>query len=413
MIIHRVANRLERRKRKVAAYCRVSTDMASQAESLDTQVTVYTQMIAENDSWEFAGIYADEGKTGTNTNRPGYQQMMEDALSGKIDLILVKSISRFSRNVVDCHQSVRQLKEKDVEVLFEREGISSMDPSSDLIFSLLAAIAQDESRSISENVKWTVRKNFEKGIFRLGNNRVLGYDTDASGKLIPNRDAWMVRMAFDLFCAHKTYSEIAELITKAGGHCLRSEKPLAAATIQAVLQNDIYVGDRRLGKTAPINFLTKRPDPNAASQSYYYADVHEPIIDRGTWNRAQALLAQRRQEIGQGILRKGRDNHFLFGKVFCGSCGAPYTRRTFRSSARREPVTHYKAWNCKERQKGKRGNDCKNPTIQEKQLLKLISEQLGWPWVDEEHFDIEEFQRIVRRIEVNRNGLILYRNGHT
>ena len=207
MRVQRIPSRYECKKKRVAAYCRVSTRDASQEESFETQLAYYTQYIKGNPDWVFVRIYADHGVSGVSTRkRPEFLEMIHDALAGKIDLILVKSISRFSRNLVDCQNYIAQLKDKGVEVRFEREGISSFDPTSGFIFSLLSAVAQDESRSISENIKWGYKKRFERGEYCLGSNRILGYDKDPmTKKLVPNKDAWIVRLAFERFVQGVTY----------------------------------------------------------------------------------------------------------------------------------------------------------------------------------------------------------------
>ena len=192
---------IERDKTRVAAYCRVSTDQPGQEESFDTQVQYYQKMISQNPRWEFAGVYADKGVSGTSAeHRPEFMRLMEDAFAGHIDIIFTKSISRFARNVVDCQTYTRKLKELGVEVRFEREQISNMDPTADFIFSILSAIAQEESHSLSENMRWRYKQNFMKGIYRLGNNRILGYDMDEDGKLIPNLGAWIVSHVKDHQC---------------------------------------------------------------------------------------------------------------------------------------------------------------------------------------------------------------------
>ena len=190
-------------KKRVAAYCRVSTLLEEQEDSFETQVSYYTGYIEAHDDWEFAGIYSDE-KSGTKAeNRPGFQKLIADALNGKVDYILVKSISRFSRNIVDCQRYARQLHGNGVDVYFEKEHLDTADPSCSMMFSFLSAIAQDESRSISENVKWSYRERFRRGEYNLGNNRILGYDS-VDGKLVPNKDARVVEIIYELYLEGKT-----------------------------------------------------------------------------------------------------------------------------------------------------------------------------------------------------------------
>ena len=282
-----------RKKLRVAAYCRVSTDRTEQEESFATQIAYYTALIESTPEWGLAQIYAEEGRSATNVRgRPQFLRMIEDAMDGKIDLILTKSISRFSRNVVDCQSYVGKLRSKGVEVRFERERLSTLAPSMEMVFSIMAAVAQDESRSISENIKWGYRRRAARGIHRIGNNKVLGYD-EVEGVLTPNRDAWIIRMAFDLFVRGMSYAQIARQITRAGGRRLRGNTPLDGTSIRRIVSNEIFVGDRLLQKQAPVNYLTKRREAEGSYQSWYWTDTHEGIIDRQTWNAAQEMLRSR------------------------------------------------------------------------------------------------------------------------
>ena len=206
MNIRRIAPKIA--QKKVAAYARVSTLSEEQEESYETQVKYYTSMIEATEGWGFVGIYADQGITGTSAaKRPQFLRMLEDAREGKMNLILCKSISRFSRNFAEAEKYVHELKSINVEIRFEKEGISSFDPGSDLIFSLMAAMAQEESRSISENVKWSYRRLAEKGIRHVGNHRMLGYK-EVNGKLTPNDDAWIVRMIFEEYAAGESINPV-------------------------------------------------------------------------------------------------------------------------------------------------------------------------------------------------------------
>lgn len=227
-------------KKRVAAYCRVSTDKSSQYDSLETQYKSYLHRISNHPDWEFAGIYADEGKSGTDTiHRPQFIHMIQDARDGKIDLILVKSISRFSRNISDCQNYARELRQLGVEILFEKESLSNMNSSSEFVFSILALAAQTESRNLSDHVRWALEKMYEKGIHRLGNNRVLGYDS-INGELVPNQDAVFVKMAFEACAEGKSLSQIAKVLNQAGARRLRSKKGFDHSCVKYLLKNEIY-----------------------------------------------------------------------------------------------------------------------------------------------------------------------------
>lgn len=392
------------RKKRVAAYCRVSTRLEDQAESLETQQKIYANAIKANPEWEFAGIYSDE-KSGTKVkNRPGFKQMTQDAIDGKIDLILCKSISRFARNVVDCQNYAGYLQGNGVDVYFEKEHISSGDPLSSMVFSFMSAIAQNESESIGENVRWGYITRFRRGEYNLGNNRILGYDT-VEGKLVPNRDAWMVRLMYRLFLEGKPYQQISATIFEAGGVGLRSGKPLSNAAILAILRNETYVGDKRLQKKPHISFLTKKPDKRIPYESRLLTDEHERIVDRETWEAVQQILDRRKQERESGITRNGSENP-LYGKFICGKCGAVYTRRTLRGYGKEGAEgLNYKAWSCRERVKGKKGNGCKNVTIRESDLLRRVSKILGWTWNGAEKFDAKRFGEAVEKVEITASGV--------
>ncbi|MHB1454991.1 MAG: recombinase family protein [Saccharofermentanales bacterium] len=396
MKITKCYGELAQNKKRVAAYCRVSTDTAGQQESYDTQVRYYETVIQANDDWEFAGVYAEEGRSGTSAkHRPEFIRLIQDAEQGQIDIILTKSISRFARNVVDCQRYVRGLKSSGVEVRFEREGISNMDASADLIFSMLATVAQEESRSLSENIRWRYAKDFEKGVYHFGSNRILGYDMNDEGKLTPNDDAWIVKFVFDSFLSGMKLTKIAADLDAAGAKRLRSDRPCTPDQIRRIIRNEHYVGDMLLRKNAPKDFLTKRPQ-NIDYTSYYIRDAHEGIIDRNTWEQTKAKLNAIAADKSAGLVFNCTETHFLYGKVFCGECGAPCTRRTCadRKSA------HYTAWNCRQRQKGKKGNGCKNSVVREETLLAEIASAL-----ETEQFVKVNFDILVERVVITPDGV--------
>ena len=367
MIIRKIAPKIAHKK--VAAYARVSTLLEDQEESYETQVNYYTRLIEATEGWGFAGIYADQGTTGTSaTKRPEFLRMLEDARAGKINLILCKSISRFSRNFVEAQKYVHEMKAINVEIRFEKEGISSFDPSSDLVFSLMAAIAQEESRSISENVKWSYRRMAENGIRHIGSNRILGYD-EVHGKLTPNKEAWIVRLIFEEYAAGKAPSEIVALLTEQGAQRLRSDKPFIWSAALVILQNEVYVGDRLIQKAPPQNYLTKKPDPMEAYDSKYIRDDHEGIVSREVWEKAQDRLKRERESRESGLNIRNT-SHFLYGKVFCPECGEPYRRYT----ARRGNGQHYKTWRCRGHASG---SGCRNRHIEEKDLFQGVADALN------------------------------------
>ena len=361
--------------KRVAAYARVSTLTEEQEESYETQVSYYTDLIRAMDGWELVGVYADRGISGTKAaKRPQFMQMIQDARDGKLDIILCKSISRFSRNAGEAQTLVHELKSLNVEVRFEKEGINTFDSSTDFIFSLYAALAQEESRSISENVKWTYRRLAEQGIRHLGNNRVLGYD-EVNGKLTPNKDAWIIRMIFEEYAYGLAPSSILKHLEEAGAHRIRSQKNLTGSHLRNILRNEIYVGDRLLQKTYPRNYLTKKPDPNEPYESRYIYNDHEGIVTPAVWDAVQDRL-RREQQARKNGLYYNRRSHFFYGKVFCGNCGEPYCRRGYTTPKKEL----YRCWVCRDRiSSGK----CRNPQISENFLKDYICDEMGWSKFDE------------------------------
>lgn len=371
MKITKIPRKRDQHKKRVAAYCRVSTLKDEQEESIETQKAYYANFIASHDDWEFAGIYRDE-KSGTKAqNRPGFQKLIRDALDGAVDFILVKSISRFSRNIVDAQKYIKRLHGNGVDIWFEKEGLNTADPSCSMMLSFLSTIAQDESRSISENVKWAYRERFKRGEYNLGNNRVLGYDS-VEGKLVPNEAADMVRGIFQMYLEGKGLTDIANTLDQMGV-VGRNGKPLTVPGVLYILGNEVYVGDKILQKRAPKNYLTKQPEKNVHFESNYLTGDHEGIISREEWNAVQLLLNARRKDINNGIRYHGGKTHFLYGKVFCEDCGSPMTRRTLTGYGGGK----YKAWVCRDRHLGRKGNGCKMRTIHEDELLAEIRRVIG------------------------------------
>ena len=394
MIIRKIVPKLA--VKWVAAYARVSTLTEAQEESYETQVEYYKRLISVTDGWELAGIYADQGITGTSAaKRPEFLRMIADAKAGKINIILCKSISRLSRNFAEAQQYVHELKAINVEVRFEKEGISSFDPSSDMIFSTMAAVAQEESRSISENIKWTYKRLAEQGIRHVGNNHMLGYD-EVEGKLTPNKDAWIVKLMFEEYAAGAAPSLILQHLREKGARRMRSDREFTWSSVLAILKNEAYVGDRLLQKTAPQNYLTKEPDPTQPYDSKYIYNDHEGIIAPAVWDAVQDRFKHTEKAKETGLSNRATA-HFLYGKVFCAECGEPYRRFTANGSN-----GYYKTWRCRGRTHAS-GCGCRH--IKEEELLRAISEQFGWPWKDEDSFDSWAFLEMAGKVLVSSTGI--------
>ena len=395
-------------KLRTAAYCRVSTELESQEDSFELQVKYFEKRIKSNPNWEYVGVYSDRGLSGTDAKkRPAFQKMVQDAVDGKIDLILAKSVSRFSRSLRDFIKYVLLLNSRGVELRFEKEKLSTADPSAFLVFGILATIAQSESQSISNNEKWHYQERFSEGKYTLGNKHILGYSTTRDGKIYINEDAWMIRMIFKMFLEGYSSGAIARAVNDAGGHTVKGNK-LTGTSVLDILKNETFVGDKLLQKYPPVNFLTHKPDPNVDYNSYYVTDGHPGIIDRATWNATQEKLAERKET---GIFRdssKGYPVHFLTDMVICGKCGNPYRRQLVKNGEK-----HYRKWECKGRKLGKKGNGCKNRSIKEGDLLKTISDELGWEWKGAEAFDKDEFKKKIERIIVYDDHLEIIKKGNS
>lgn len=387
MTITRIpAKRLDT-KSKVAVYCRVSTTHDAQEDSLEMQRDYYTSLISERPDWTLAGVYADTRSGLSAEKRPQFMQMISDCMDGKINRILCKSLSRFSRNAVECRRYIDLLKMKNIAVEFEKENIKTDDQSGTFVLSLMSVVAENESKSISDNIKWGYRSRFSRGEYSLGNNRILGYDT-VDGKLVPNKDAELVRRIFAEYADGKSIPDISRDLAR-DGILSRNGKALDYMVIKYMLSNETYKGDKELWKTKPRDLFTKKPDLNSKRKSIYLSDDHEPIIDDLTWFRVQAKLRVKK-DLKRRVGHLGGKTHFMYGKVFCAKCCSPMTRRTYTNGKGEK----YKAWICRNRLKGKEGNKCKADIIKEDELLNLITTDLDWETFEEERF-IGEVNRVL------------------
>ena len=269
-------------KRRVAAYARVSTDSDEQFTSYEAQIDYYTRYITKRDDWEFVKVYTDEGITGTSTkHRDGFNLMVKDALDGKIDLIITKSVSRFARNTVDSLTTVRKLKDAGVEVYFEKENIYNFDSKGELLITIMSSLAQEESRSISENVTWGQRKRFADGKVTMPYKNFLGYDKGQDGKPVINEEeAEIVRLIYRLFLQGKTASGICKHLDGLGIPTPTGKKAWNQTTVNSILRNEKYKGDALLQKKFTVDFLTKKQKVNEGEvPQYYVEDNHPAIID--------------------------------------------------------------------------------------------------------------------------------------
>ena len=306
MRITRIRAHQEDRKVRVAVYCRVSKKLETQEDSLEEQQEAYKKLISLRSDWELAGVYADSLSGLSAEKRPEFMKMIGEAMAGNIDRILCKSVSRFSRNVAECKKYTDMLRLKNVTVEFEKEHLRTDDPTSSFIFSLMSAIAENESRSISENIRWGYQERFKRGEYNLGNNRILGYDS-VDGKLVPNKDADVIRLIYTLFLQDRNVDEIIRTLTDLGVTS-RNGKPLSRSTILYILNNETYKGDKLLQKQPPKNFITKKPDPDAKYESNYLENDHEAIVERDVWDAAAAKL-KKNKELTEVVGHRGGQPH--------------------------------------------------------------------------------------------------------
>lgn len=341
---------------RVAAYARVSTNSEEQLTSYEAQVDYYTRYIQSNDEWIFVKVYTDEGITATNTKkRDGFNQMIQDALNGKIDLIITKSISRFARNTVDTLTTVRKLKERGIEVFFEKENIRTLDGKGELLITIMSSLAQEESRSISENVTWGQRKRFADGKVSLPYKRFLGYRKGENGlPEIVEDEAVIVRLIFRLFLYGKSPSAIAGYLTDEGILTPGGKTKWRAKTVESILTNEKYKGDAILQKKFTVDFLTKKMKVNEGEVPQYYVEnSHPAIIEPEIFDLVQYEL-KRRKEDG----RWTSCVHPFSGKVFCGQCGGVYGSKIWHSNDQYRRIV----WLCNEKH---RGQHCTTPFLTE------------------------------------------------
>ena len=333
------------KRKRVCAYARVSSASDAQGESLENQTTYYRSLIEANPDYEFAGIFADKGITGTKDERPEFRRMLALARAGKLDLILTKSISRFARNTTIVLELVRELKELGVEVFFEKEQISSSSGDGELMLTVLSAFAQEESKNVSDNLKWRYRRKFQNGEVAINTTRFLGYNKNKNGELVINPgQAKVVKRIFDDYIGGKGSFVIAKDLNAEGVETVAGGR-WHSSTILGILKNEKYMGDAKLQKTYSADHLRKKKCVNHGEiDSYYIENNHPPVIPRDVWEEAQRQIALRGKAKGNSaeIRVKYQIRYPLTGMLFCGKCGAPLRRRTWNSKHACKKIV----WQC-------------------------------------------------------------------
>ena len=354
----------EAKRKRVAVYARVSTDKAEQITSYEMQVRYYTNYIYSNASWDFVKVYTDEGISAVNTkHRDGFKEMIEDAMNGKIDLIITKSVSRFARNTVDTLTTVRNLKEKGIEVYFEKENIYTLDAKGELLLTIMSSLAQEESRSISENVTWGYRKRFAEGRVLIPYGNFMGYKKGEDGlpKIVPE-EAKTIKLIYKLFLDGKTSCGIGKILKERGILSPMGKKNWSDTTIMSILTNEKYKGEAVLQKTFVVDYLTKKTKQNEGEVPMYHVkNSHEAIIDPEVFDLVQAEIEKRKRLKGSHS-----GNSVFSSKIVCGQCGEFYGPRTFHSNSKYRRIV----WQCKTSLK--KGTKCEVPLLYKENIEKIF-----------------------------------------
>lgn len=381
----RAGNRITRQENKpklrVAAYCRVSTDSDEQAGSYDVQVQHYTEYIGRNKEWELAGIYTDDGISGTNIKkREGFIEMIDDCMEGKVDMIITKSISRFARNTIDCLKYVRKLKEKNIAIVFEKENINTLEASGELLLTIMASLAQQESASLSQNIKLGLQFRYQEGKVQVNHEHFLGYTKDEDGKLIVDEDeAKIVRRIFREYLEGASFRDIANGLEKDKIRTGGKRYKWHLSTIRGILRNEKYMGDALLQKTITTDFIEKiRIKNDGTVPQYYVKDSQDPIIARDIFMLVQEEMT-RRANLTSGVDSKKKrvysSKYALSSICTCTKCGDIYRRIAWNNRGKKSTV-----WRCCTRvEHGP--SACDAPTIQELELqdatVKAINKTLS------------------------------------
>ena len=379
------------KRKRVAAYARVSSGKDAMLHSLAAQVSYYSELIQRNPEWEYAGVYADENLSGTKEARPEFQRMLRDCREGKIDRILCKSTSRFARNTVTLLEVARELKELGISVSFEKENIDTMSGDGELMLAILASFAQEESRSVSENCKWRVRKKFEQGV--PTGFRMYGYDVRNGSFTILPEEAAIIQRIFHMYLDGMGSERIMRVLNAEG--IPAPEGGLwNAGTIMMMLRNEKYAGNLLLQKSYVNNHVEKKQLPNRGElPQYFVAEDHAPIIDMETFDAVQAEIAGRRElHTAKAADAVKRPDMPLGDRIICGICGKKYRRKITRQG------TPYAApvWICATfNYRGKAF--CASKQIPEQTLMELIAAALGETHTvdDVEHIEMHPGNRVL------------------
>ncbi len=392
------ASKQIKKRLRVCAYARVSRDKDTMLHSLSAQVSHYNDMINNNPEWKFKGVYADYAKTGTKEeSRPEFQRMLEDCKAGEIDLIITKSISRFARNTETFLKTVRELKAKDIDIFFEEQNIHSISNDGEFMLSVLASVYQEEARSVSENMKWRIRKDFREGIiWGGGDNYGYKYDKDNKQFILVPEQAVVVKKIYEMYVDGAGMQKIANILNENG------IKPFFAKgwsknNVALILSNSNYTGDLILQKTYRKDYLTKKTKINNGElQKYLVEDNHEAIITRELFEQVQTLRKERAKRYNiKNITPK---KYPFTGMIKCSCCGSSYQHKT---------TAYNMVWICRTfNTKGK--SYCKeSKQIDESKLFEAINNYFGWT-----EFNEDKFKKMVKKMVAKpANEIDMYLKG--
>ncbi len=400
--VNMAAVRPAEKARRVAAYARVSCGKDAMLHSLSAQVSYYSGLIQKTPGWEYAGVYADEAVSGTKNRRGEFQKMLAECRAGNIDLIITKSISRFARNTVTTLKTIRELRLIGVDVYFEEQNIHTLGEDGEFVLTLLAAYAEEEARSASENQRWRVRRNFERGLpwrvdmfgYRLVDNRL---------EIVPE-EAALLRRAAELYLEGHTQEMLADFFDKAGAVGRHGAKISGTGIIQ-LLCNEKIAGDMLLQKTHCIDPISKIHKVNHGEWTQYFVEgSHEGILDRETYKKVLAERARRVEALGMDGRDCTRKHRPFSSRITCGECGKHFMQRVWDTKKRGRRVV----WVCKTHIRS--AASCSIGQIPEPLLEKLAAEAMG-----RRKYDPEEFREKVTEIRVPENGrlIFVFMDGHT
>ena len=330
---------------RVAAYCRVSTDQEEQETSYEAQCRHYTDYINANSEWELAGIFADEGISGTSTkNRTQFNAMIAACENGEVDMVITKSISRFARNTLDCLTYIRKLKALNIPIYFEKENINTLDAKGEILLTIMASIAQQESQSISQNVRMGIQYGFQEGRMRLDYTRFLGYTKDADGNfVIVPEEAETVRRIYRDYLEGYSPDAIAKVLTAKGAPTPMGSSKWYASTVASILSNEKYCGDALLQKYYTVDFLTHKIAKNTSQfPQYFVEDHHAPIVPRQVYFQVQGEMMRRASLKNEPLKIRCGVSMALSGRLVCDKCGRTLKRFTKQDGRETD-------WRCRRR----------------------------------------------------------------